>query len=532
MSSPVQRQEAREYNSQGILLAQQGRLDESVACFRQAIALWPEYGDVHSNLGNVLSFLGRVDEAVAAYEAALRLRPDDPIVLNNLSNALRLLGRLEESAAAARKAVALRADYADAHNNLGATLLMQGQAAEAADCFREALRLRPGLAEAHGNLMEAVRRLGRPQEAVARPGPGQESPEALNNQGNALKDQGRLDEAIACYRRALRHWPDYPELHYNLSLALLVQGNFAEGWPEYEWRWRWHPELVRPFRQPPWDGTPLDGRTILLYAEQGLGDTIQFLRYAALVKERGGTVVLECQEVLLALAATCPGIDRLVAAGSELPAFDTHAPLLSLPRIFRTTLETVPARVPYLSADPGPVERWREALAAVEGFKIGIAWQGNPGNPNDQRRSIPLTGFEPLARLEGVRLLSLQKGRGAQQLAELAGRFPVTDLADRQPGDIDPFVNTAAVMKNLDLVVTVDTAVAHLAGALGVPVWVLLPHVPDWRWLLEREESPWYPTMRLFRQKEAGNWAEVFGRVARLVASRGLTPPEETTSGG
>jgi hypothetical protein len=258
-----------------------------------------------------------------------------------------------------------------------------------------------------------------------------------------------------------------------------------------------------------------------LWAEQGLGDTLQFIRYAPRVKQRGGIVLVEPPAPLARLVAGCPGIDRLVAPGSVLAdSFDVHAPLMSLPGLLGTTLATVPARVPYLVADAALTGSWREQLRPLRGFKIGIAWQGNPQHPRDRFRSIPLSQFAPLAGIEGVRLLSLQKGPGSEQLAAVAHHFVVTDLGSQ----LDDMMDTAAVMRNLDLVITADTAIAHLAGALGVPVWVALPVAPDWRWLLERQDSPWYPTMRLFRQARWGDWEDVFQRLAAALRTIGLAP--------
>jgi hypothetical protein len=247
----------------------------------------------------------------------------------------------------------------------------------------------------------------------------------------------------------------------------------------------------------------------LLHAEQGLGDTIQFIRYASIVKQLGAAVIVECQELLLGLLDSCPGIDQLVAQGDALPAFDVHAPLLSLPRILKTSLATLPATIPYLVPKPAIVERWRTRLVGIDGFKIGIAWQGNPAFRGDRFRSLPVRYFAPLTQVPGVRLLSLQKGAGSEQLAAVRDLFGVTELGDR----LHDFTDTAAVMKNLDLVITSDTAAAHLAGALGVPVWVALSFAADWRWLLDRCDCPWYPTMRLFRQKERGDWRGVFEEI-------------------
>jgi hypothetical protein len=293
----------------------------------------------------------------------------------------------------------------------------------------------------------------------------------------------------------------------------LLRGDFEGGWQDYEQRWAQPNVILRSFHEPRWDGSPLEGKSIFVYAEQGLGDTIQFIRYLPLIKERGGTVLFGSPPGLERLFSGIPGVDRLIAGGAAVPPFDVQAPLLSLPGIFGTTLATIPAAVPYLRADPGLVDHWRGELAPLEGFKIGVAWQGSPKNTGDRYRSFPLTHFESLARVPGVQLVSLQKGPGAEQMSGIGERFPILDLSDRLD-KAGAFLDTAAVMMNLDLVVTADTAVAHLAGALGVPVWTLLMLTPDWRWLLDRSDTPWYPTMHLFRQKRFGDWAEAFEHIA------------------
>jgi hypothetical protein len=257
---------------------------------------------------------------------------------------------------------------------------------------------------------------------------------------------------------------------------------------------------------------------VLLWAEQGLGDTLQFIRYAADVKERGGRVIVTCPQALTSLVATCPGTDQVIAQGSPVPDYDYHVPLMSLPRIFGTSLETIPNQVPYLFTEPAKEARWRGELGSVSGVKVGIAWQGNPDHKKDRQRSFPLGRFEALARVDGIHLFSLQKGFGAGQLDELTNRFPILGLGPR----LDTFADTAAVVRNLDLVITPDTAVAHLAGALGVPVWVPLPFASDWRWLLKREDSPWYPTMRLYRQERWGDWDRVFERIECDLKARAL----------
>jgi hypothetical protein len=262
-----------------------------------------------------------------------------------------------------------------------------------------------------------------------------------------------------------------------------------------------------------WDGSDLHGRTILLWTEQGLGDSIQFVRYAPLVAARGGRVLLHVPESLAALLAACPGVGRVVTEDEPLPDFDCHAPLMSLPLLLGTTLESIPAAVPYLSADPARIERWRRELDGVAGLKVGVAWQGNPAHKKDRQRSFPLTRFEPIARISGVRLFSLQKGFGAEQL-EGGVSFPITELGSR----LLDLTDTAAVLANLDLLICPDTSPAHLAGALGVPVWVALPFACDWRWLADREDSPWYPTLRLYRQERQGDWDPVFERITSDLA--------------
>ncbi len=351
--------------------------------------------------------------------------------------------------------------------------------------------------------------------------------EALNNLGNAFQCQRRLDDAADCYRRALELQPDFAGAHYNQSLLQLLLGDFVHGWPEYQrWSSQTPERVLRHFPQPIWDGQPLDGKTILLHAEQGFGDTLQFIRYARLVKHRGGTVIVECQPDLATLLANACGSDCVIPRGQPLPKFDVHAPLMSLPAILGTTLKTIPADVPYLKSDPQRAAHWRDELTG-DGFKIGLVWQGNPLHKNDCFRSLRLEHFAALAGVPGVRLFSLQKGSGSEQVAALSGRWPIVDLAPR----LRDFSETAAVMENFDLVISCDSSPAHLAGALGVPTWLALPTASEWRWLLDRDDSPWYPSLRLYRQQRVGDWAEVIERMrqdlvqllgpAALVAPRG-----------
>jgi hypothetical protein len=320
----------------------------------------------------------------------------------------------------------------------------------------------------------------------------------------------------------LKSDPSSASTRKNRALTLLRKGAWAVGWDEYEWRWR-IPGVVPP-PAPAWDGTFLHGRTILLHAEQGLGDSVQFIRYAALVKGRRGRVLLQCPTVLAKLLATCTGVDRVLSPGDARPPIDCHAPLLSLPRLFGTDLDSVPAPIPYFTVDPERRAHWSQKLSGKTGFKVGLAWQGNPSYDGDRRRSIPLSLMKPLTNVPGVCFYSLQRKPGAEQLC---GDLAQT-IAELGADEWSDFAETAAVLANLNLVISVDSAVAHLAGALGVPVWVALPEASDWRWLTNRDDTPWYPSMRLFRQRRTGGWDDVFQRMSKALqrtsGGKNLTP--------
>jgi tetratricopeptide (TPR) repeat protein len=489
----------------GVIAYHAGRAEEAEDYIRRALEIAPQTALFYDSLGRVLMCRGQQPEAMTAYRAALRLNPQLASSANDLGVALLAAGHSQEAAEWCRRAVALNPAKAEAQLNLGNALAEQDRCGEAAAAYREALRLKPSYAEAHNGL------------------------------GLMLANQGRLAEAAACFEQALALDPSSAGAHFNLALTCLAQGDWQRGFPEFEWRWQL--KGIRPpaFAQPRWQGEPLAGRAILLHEEQGLGDTIQFVRYAELVKSAGaGQVIVRCQPALARLLMTCAGIDRVVSAGEALPDFDNRegnfllplrAPLLSLPLLCGTTPETIPRRAPYLTADAQTIARWRERLSDEPTlnepltFKIGICWQGNPQNKNDRRRSFPLACFAPLAALPGLHLVSLQKGAGSEQLATCAFRARVTVL-EELTGPEGNLLDAAAVMTLLDLVITADTALAHLAGALGVPVWTALAFDPDWRWLREREDTPWYPSMRLFRQPQPGLWQDVFARMARELRNR------------
>jgi tetratricopeptide (TPR) repeat protein len=495
---------------------------EAIACFRQALELQPNEAEAHFQLGNLLSQQGKPSEAEAAYRRCVQLKADHIGALVNLGFVLGEQDRLDEAKGCYEQALRHRPDLAEAHHNLGNVLREQGQFEQAMASYDQALRFRPEYAKAHINRGVALVARGRIDEAIASLSHGVEltpdSADAHTSLGAALCSVRRFDEAAAHYTRALELDPSQPDAAWNRSLMWLQQGDYERGWPAYECRWRCKRVTpLPPIPQPRWDGSPLNGRTILLYGEQGLGDTQHFVRYAPLVKARGGRVIVQCQNALLYLLSRTPGIDGLVGWGATPPPFDVWVPLMSLPTLFHTTLETIPAEIPYIFPDPELVAHWGRQLAAVRGFRVGIAWQGSPRHAWDRHRSVPLEQFEPLARVPGVHLISLQKGPGSEQLRALKGRFPVINLSDLLDEASGPFLDTAAVLTHLDLVVCIDTSLAHLAGAMGRPAWLALTYSPDWRWLLDRDDNPWYPTLRLFRQGRAGDWSGPFRQIAEAL---------------
>ena len=537
----------------GVIAFQRGALDDALSLIRRAIAVDEGVALYHSNLGRVAKAAGRLDEAVTAYRRALTSTPRSAAVYSDLAAALLAMGNIAESIQSSRTALALDPKFANAHYNLGLALRELGWKAEAeisfrkalavdpdrpdvlfnlgltlhemddldgaADFYRRALVLAPGLTDALCNLGNAARAQGRWEQAIGcyRQALAQspEQAEVHMNLGVALQETGGLAEALPCYERALSIAPDDPETHRNRALALLQSGRLSEGWAENEWRWRTRAfqSLTLPSAAPLWEGEPIEGKTVLIYAEQGLGDTLHFARYAPMVAAGGANVVLHCQEALASLLGRVEGVGSTVAAGVDVPRHDIRVPLLSLPRIFDTTTQSIPGRVPYVAASPSKARVWQAKLAKYPGLKVGLVWAGDPRHRNDRNRSMPAAALSPLLAIEGVRFFSLQLGERRQEVTY----FPADTAVDLS-SDIASFEDTAAIMANLDLVVTVDTAACHLAGALGRPVWVLLSVAHDWRWFEAREDSPWYPTMRLFRQARAGDWADVIDRVADALA--------------
>ncbi len=550
----------------GVIALQVNKPAAAVELIGQAIRANPRSVVYHSNLGSALRRLGRLDEALAACRRALELDASFADGYNNLANVLLDKQLHAETADALRRLLSYRPALTEQRLMLARVLILDGRPAEAVEALEALLRLAPGSADAHVNLGVALRKLGRNDEAIATYRRGLElapgNAALLSNLGSALDQQGRSVEAVDCYRQAIDHQPGFVDAHVNLSVSLrdlnrldeaaaaareairlkpdsaeahtnlgharLLQGDLPEGFAEYEWRFRIadFPSPTRSFPVPAWDGGPLDGLTLLVHDEQGVGDGINFLRYIPLLRERGARVIVECNTQLLRLFQSAPDVDTVVGRFAPLPAFDRHVSLLSVPHLMGTRLETVPAAVPYLRAEPELLARWAARLGpsgdgnpgdfprdCPRDCRIGLVWAGSPGHRNDRNRSLALAALAPLGRVPGVRFYSVQKGPAAAQLATPVPGLAITDLS----GEIGDFADTAAIVSHLDLVITVDTSVAHLAGALGRPVWVLLPFAPDWRWLMDREDSPWYPTMRLFRQPAPGAWDPVVARVAEAL---------------
>jgi tetratricopeptide (TPR) repeat protein len=536
----------------GYALTELGRLEDAVKSFQTAERADPTLADASLGHAAALRALGRDGEAAECYRQALALRPGDARILNALGSTWRRLGRRDAAADCYSAALAGDPDFAEAHNNLGAVLADAGAYESAAASFRAALERRPDYAEALSNLGAALFELDRLDEAEAcharavalRP----DLAASHCNFGNLLTFQQRLDEAELHYRRAVALAPDYGDAWHNLGVVLaqrhdlaaaeasyraacrhpasrnkadyglaelaLLTGNLAEGWTRYESRLGLSGAGCPDLGLPRWDGRPLGDRAVLLQAEQGFGDTLQFCRYATLAAERG-RVVLQAPPELQRLLAGLSGVSEIVPFGAALPPVACHCPLMSLPDLFGTVLATIPAAVPYLRAPTAQVEHWRRRLAALNGLRIGLVWAGGirPGQPRlkavDARRSMPLATLAPLAAIEGMHFVSLQTGQPSCQAADPPDGMVLHDFT----AELADFADTAALIEALDLVIGVDTAVMHLAGALGKPVWLLNRFDTCWRWLLDRDDSPWYPSLRQFRQERPGDWAGVMARV-------------------
>jgi tetratricopeptide (TPR) repeat protein len=544
----LQEESAEVFENTGICLLQLGEAEKAGSYFNRAILLNPASAAAYANLGSVMQLQGKNEEAVLNYRKFLNLVPANPDIYNNIGLALEAMGKHREAESNFRQAAGLAPERANFINNLALSLQIQGKHQEATGLFQKAIELDPADPDFYNNLgfswqsLEHYEKAAENYRQAALVYP--ENPEFFSNLGSALEAQGNYAEAITSYEKAIRLAPDnkkyyynlaisqektgdytramnnylqairlkpdYADAHWNLSLLLLLNGEYKIGWKEYEWRFLAESAEDMSDSRPRWDGSDPGGKTIFIRHEQGFGDTIQFFRFLPLVQEKGARVILECPSELKRLFETVQGYDLLVEKNlTPVPEHDFYLPLLSLPHFLNTTLETVPASVPYISVGGGPEKNWCSELNKINGFKAGIVWAANPQNRNYTRRSCPLSFFDELAGKLNLKFFSLQKGDAALQLKTLPAQERIIDLS----GFINDFADTAAIINSLDLVITVDTAVAHLAGALARPVWTLIHFNPDWRWLLNRNDTPWYPTMELFRQPVPGDWDSVFQAV-------------------
>jgi tetratricopeptide (TPR) repeat protein len=499
----------------GDALKELQRFEEAVASYDRALAVRPDYAQAHANRGDVLHELKRFEEALASYDRALGIREDFTDAHANRGSALHALKRFDEALASYDHALALRPDYAEAHYNRGNALHALKSFAEALVSYEHALALRPDYVEALANRGVTLHEQKRFAEALAsydralaaRP----DYAEAFVNRGVTLHELKRFDEALASYDRAIALRPDYAQAHFNEAVCRMLIGDFDRGWQKLEWGWETEQlkNAKRNFAQPLWLGSDeIAGKTVLLHGVHGFGDTIQFCRYVPRVVERGARVIFEVQEPLHELMDTLPGGAQIVSRGEPLPDFDLHCPLLSLPLAFGTRSATIPSQTPYLRASPQAVMDWNGRLGPRDRPRIGLAWSGRPEHNNDYNRSMKLsTLLSPLAGFNAT-YVSLQREVRADDAPVLQG----SDVLHFGK-ELKTYADTAALIANLDLVISVDTSVAHLTGALAKPLWIVLPFMPDWRWLLDRDDSPWYPTARLFRQDETRGWGSVMARV-------------------
>ncbi|MBE9092642.1 tetratricopeptide repeat protein [Tychonema sp. LEGE 07203] len=546
----------------GIALRQQGKVAEAIDFYDRAIAQNPDFVEAHLNKAHVLLDVGEYQRAIVSYEQVIKIQPNSALACNKLGWLKQQLGETDAAIVYYQAALKLDPNLVEAAHNLGKifteknelnaaaacylhalqinpkltysllglgrVLQQQGKLAAAFNCYQQAVEIEPKNPDAQNNIGAFYHEQGNPQAAIDhyrqalsfKP----DFVDAINNLGHALVDLGNFQEAFYCHRRALELQPDNATAHLEFSLTLLLFGDYQRGFAEYEWRWRTPQLQPRQFQQPLWDGSDLDSKTILLHVEQGLGDSIQFIRYAPILRSRGAKVMVACYRELMRLFATVAGIEYLSVSFEGLPVFDFHAPLMSLPRILGTTLETIPANVPYLA----PPAECKFALASDAKFKVGIVWAGNPTRRKDNQRSCSLSDFIPFFDVAGIAFYSLQKNLSESDRT-LLNHHLVPDLSPH----LNDFADTASAISQLDLVISVDTSVAHLAGALGKPVWVLLSFAPDWRWLLDREDNPWYPTARLFRQSQPESWQELFQDVraalSLLAIANSATYSEDNT---
>jgi tetratricopeptide (TPR) repeat protein len=515
------------YCSLGEAYRRSGNLHRAVELAHKASQLDPQMWEASNNLGLALTELGQMAPAIAAYRRVVELRPSNPASLLNLGMALRKNGQLVEAITVLRRAIELDPAIVDAYTEIGSALNNQGKPAEAIEYCRRAIEHNPNSAEAFNNLGKTFLELRRIDEAMncfqtaieLRP----ELAVPHYNLGKALTEQGELQQAIRVFRKAIEIAPQLAVAHRALAEATLLLGDYQEGWPQHEWRDE--PRIgflstILASNRPRWNGGDIKGKTILVYSEEGHGDSLQFVRYVPVLLERGAHVVLGCFPELVRLFRCSFDTTNIVTAGDPLPHFDCYCPIMSLPLAFGIRLDSIPDKVPYLKVDPALARKWENLLQPRSGnLRIGLSWAGNPRFIDDKQRSLDLNQLAPLANINRATFFSLQKGDSASQLKSPPPGLQLVNLAP----ELTDFAETAAAMSCLDLTISTDTSVAHLAGALATPAWVMLKFVPSWRWMMHRTDSPWYPTLRLFRQKTPGDWEGVVKSI--IEALHGLTKP-------
>lgn len=509
-------QHAHALNGLGAIALAAGEHEEAATHFARAAAADPGNAGFLMNLGTALMKQRRFPEAEQAYRKAMQQAPNDANARSNLAIVLAQMGRLDEAIASVHQAIAIDPSMIGAHTNLASFLKQKGLYAEAVQAYKAGLDLVPN----HSGLMSEyatyLARAGRLEEALeihrkaVRASPS--SSQVYVNLGFLLQGELRMDEAIDAYRKASQLAPENALCHLNLAVGLLLAGQWEEGLREYEWRLKFRDFYGAGFVPKRWNGSDPAGKTILIRCEQGIGDSFNFIRYAQPMAERGARVIVEAHAPSAGLIASAPGVAQTFVQGQPPPPFDFEVPVASLPLTAQARPDRIFAPIPYLQTNPDRVEAWAQRLKQYPAkVKVGIVWAGSEQNPRDASRSMKLADFAPLAGIEGVRLFALQKGIAAMQVFSAPPQMQIVDFAPF----INSFDDTAAALANLDLLISVDTSVAHLAGALGRPVWTLLERAPDWRWLLNRSDTPWYPTMRLFRQPRTGDWEAVIGEVVK-----------------
>jgi len=457
---------------------QEGNLKEAKNIYEQILKHKPNHFDALQLLGILYGQINKKDKAIKLLELALQIKPDDAATLNNYGVILTEVNRTNDSYEVLDKATNIKPDYAEAYSNKGNTLKLLEKYDDAVKAYSKAIQLKPNYAEAY------------------------------NNRGVIYKELSQMNLALKDLKKAISLKPDYPEANSTMGVTLLLTGNFSKGWEQYEWRWKdlSDPSVIRSFKQPLWDGKKsLKGKSILLYSEQGLGDTIQFSRYILLIKALGAKVILETHMELLNIVGSIDSNITVILMGQTLPHFDFQCPLLSLPLKFGTGLKNIPSPNRYIWADKRIVPKWKKKIGSQKKPLIGLAWEGNPLHKNDYNRSILLAELIPHLPKK-YEYIGLQKDIRESNLKTLKRSSMIDNLIDNNVSMDD----TAAIIENLDIVISVDTSVAHLSASMGKPTWILLPFVPDWRWLLNRNDSPWYKSVKLFRQEKRGNWELVF----------------------